>query len=118
MGQILGNNKLSKPIDGFAGLEQIAKTNNYIFYSDMHKEKNLLTKSVVDLFGKYHLNNDLLDVIVSVKGNEIVVGLDYNDPVMQLPVEKKFNKSQIDDIQAAVFNSISIIEAIAEKLEK
>lgn len=118
LGQIMGTNKLSKPIDGFAGLEQIHKTSNCIFYSNMHKEKNLLTKSVTDLFGKFRLNNDLLDVVISVNKKEIVVGLDYNDPVMQLPVDKKFNKQQIDDIQEALFNSISIIEAIADKLEK
>ena len=118
LGQILGNNKISKPIDGFAGLEQISKTGNYVFYSNMHKEKNLLTKTVTDLFGRYHLNNDLLDVIISVNHKEIVVALDYNDPVMQLPVDKKFNKQQIDDIKTALFNSISIIEAIADKLEK
>ena len=118
VGQILGTNKLSKPIDGFAGLEQVFKNSNCLFYSNIHKEKNLLTKSITDLFGKYRLGNDLLDVVISVNKNEIVVGLDYNDPVMQLPVDKKFNKQQIDDIQEALFNSISIIEAIADKLEK
>lgn len=118
LGQITGNNKLTKPMDGFAGLEQIYKTSNSIFYSNMHKERNLLTKTITDLFGKFRLNNDLLDVVISVNKNEIVVGLDYNDHVMQLPVEKKFNKQQIDDIQEALFNSISIIEAIADKLEK
>lgn len=118
IGQIMGTNKLSKPIDGFAGLEQIFKNSNCTFYSDMHKEKNLLTKSITDLFGKYRLNNDLLDVVISVNKNEIIVGLDYNDPVMQLPVDKKFNKQQIDDVKEALFNSISIIEAIADKLEK
>ena len=56
--------------------------------------------------------------VISVNHKEIVVALDYNDPVMQLPVDKKFNKQQIDDIKTALFNSISIIEAIADKLEK
>ena len=118
LGQILGNSKLTKPIDGFRGLEQISKTSNYVFYSNMHKEKNLLTKTITDLFGKYKLNNELLDVVISVNNDEIVVGLNYDDSVMQLPVDKKFNKKSIDDTKAALFNSISIIEAIAEKLEK
>ena len=118
VGQVLGGNKLSKIIDDHEGLEQVYNSSNSSFYSNMQKEKNLLTKSIHDLFSKYKLGNDLLDVIISVNGKEIVIGLDYNDPVMQLPVEKKFDKKLVDDIQHAVLISISIIEAIAEKLEK
>ena len=118
LAQILSGNKLTQAVNDIEGLEIVSHTPHYAIYSDMHKEKNLMTKVVTDLFGKYKLGNDLLDVIISVNKGDIIVCLDYNDPVMQLPIEKKFDKKLIDDIQHSLFNSVSIIEAIAEKLEK
>lgn len=116
--QIKGNSKLTKPIDDIEGLEKVLDGSNYVAYSNLNKANKFLTKSITDLFSKYRLNNDLLDVIISVYSNAILIGLDYNDHVMQLPVDKKFSKKLVDNIKEALLNSIDIVENLYSKIKE
>lgn len=115
--QIKGNSKLTKPVNDIEGLEEIEKTNNYVVYSNMKKVNKFVTKTITDAFGRYKINNDLLDVIISVNEKTIAIGLDLNDHVMELPTDRQYKKALTDDIKAALLNSLDIAENMIKAVE-
>lgn len=117
--QINGKSKLTVPINSIAGLEEIKikDHDNIKVYSSLSKKESFVfNKKLVDKLISYKLDDNLFDVVISIYNENILIGLDYNDSVMQLPVDKKFDMKLIDEIKEAVLNSIEICRLIEEGL--
>lgn len=118
--QILGDSKLTMPINAIEGLEEkhIKDHDNIKVYSSLSKKEGFVfNQALINKMIEYKLDKNLFDVAISIYDNYILIGLDYNDSVMQLPVDKKFDMELIDDIKASVLNSIEICRLIEEGLK-
>lgn len=115
--QIKGKNSLVSDIDNTDGLENYISRNNLNIYSNLYKIKQIITNKVLSLLESFKLDDDLLDVVVSIYDKKVIVGLDYNDSVMFLErgIDKPIDYKIID---RTILDNKIVLELLCELNEK
>lgn len=88
--QMKGNN-LSVPIDDVDGLNLIDNNDVYLMYSDDAKCTDVFDKHALQIIKKIKIADPVIDIIVSIKGERISVGIDYVDDYLSIPVDNAYN---------------------------
>lgn len=51
----------------------------------------ILTDRILSLLNSFKIDDQLIDVIVSIKKGVVILGIDYSDEFMNIPVESEYN---------------------------
>ncbi|MEG2269968.1 MAG: hypothetical protein RR909_03420 [Bacilli bacterium] len=94
------------------GLTVLAETDGYVIYSNYEKANKLITKSVLNEISKYKVNENLIDIFISVSKGNTFVGIDLSDKEMNIPVDTAFNAAAFENTKQYILQGISIIEKI------
>lgn len=87
----LKGGELSRPLDDITDLKLVDGNKKYSIYTNDENYKNILTPQIVSILNSFKIDSKLIDVILSITPNSILLGIDYSDEFMSIPVEKEFN---------------------------
>lgn len=87
----LKGGELSRPIDDIEGLEKVDETDSYVLYSSDKKCKKIFNSKVLSVCKDFRIDKTLIDVVISITDEYIIVGIDYADEFISIPVESEAN---------------------------
>ena len=85
----LKGGELSRPLDNVQDLELKEETKKYVVYSNDNEYKKILTDKVLRTLNKFKVDGKLIDVILSIRDGRVVLGIDYADDYMNIPVDSE-----------------------------
>ncbi|MBR1581802.1 MAG: hypothetical protein IJ656_02105 [Bacilli bacterium] len=87
--QLKGEN-LSKPINNIENIKLQENNDTFVIYSNDDDYGKVLTNEVLRVLKSFEIDETLIDVILSIKDNQVFLGIDYSDDYMNIPVESDF----------------------------
>ncbi|MCI7602407.1 MAG: hypothetical protein MSS77_04695 [Mollicutes bacterium] len=87
----LKGGELSRPLDDVDDLKLVDGNKKYNVYSNDDNYKKILTDRILSLLNSFKIDDQLIDVIVSIKKGVVILGIDYSDEFMNIPVESEYN---------------------------
>jgi len=99
----LTGNSRALPPNNVAHLPKVVNTKNMIVYTNNKGYASMFTSKVKNTVSKLITNNVLVDAFISIQKGKTYIGLGYDDCLMILPLNDKFNPIPIrkfkDDMQ-------------------
>ena len=87
----LNGNKRSLPPNNVSDLPKVLNTRKMVIYSKEKGYKSFLTTKCINLISELITNNILVDASISIQKGKTYIGLGYDDCLMVLPLQTKFN---------------------------
>lgn len=110
----LKGNERSLPPTNVEEKRKVINTKNMVVYSNAEKQPTIINKKLKEILNKIKTNNILVDVAISIQEGMTYVALGYDDNLMVLPLQERFN--QIPLVQFK--KDLEVICELAEYLNK
>jgi hypothetical protein len=109
----LKGGQLSRPLDDIEDLKLVEGNDTYAIYTNDEDYKTVLTPKVISKLEKFKVDNILIDVLVSIRPGKTVIGIDYADDFMNIPVESDFKFSTVKRSQSDLELTLEILDELA-----
>ena len=115
--QLKGKNEYSYPVDDLEGLVEVTNNDKYVYYISDPKYKDLIDQKVISLIKRFRIDKTIYDVIISINGSSLYVGIDYEDSFISIPSDAKegFNLKRIVKSKEDIDKVLDIYKAISSK---
>lgn len=87
----LKGGELSRPLDDIDDLKLVDGNKKYNVYTNDDNYKKIFTERVLSLLNSFKIDDKLIDVIVSIRNGVVLLGIDYSDEFMNIPVESEYD---------------------------
>ncbi len=108
---LYGNNR-SLPPTNLDGIKKVFDNKKIVIFSNNEKWSKLVTNKVRNALNHFVLNNVLIDVAISVKKEKLHVCLGYDDNLMVLPMNDKFNPTPTKKLRDDLKVCMELIDAV------
>lgn len=88
--QLIGG-ELSRPIDNVEDLKLIEGNKKYVLYSNDENYFKFVDAKVINELKSFKIDNDLIDIIFSLRKGNVCIGIDYSDEFMNIPVQSEYS---------------------------
>ncbi len=108
----LKGGQLSRPIDDVDDLTLVEGNDIYCIYSNDENWRAVLNKKVLTELRKFNIDSTLIDVIVSIRKGKTLIGIDYEDNFINIPVSSDFefhNTRRVKEDLNIVLNVVDLI---------
>ncbi|MGP1413808.1 MAG: hypothetical protein ACTTID_01560 [Bacillales bacterium] len=85
----LKGKELSIPLDGCIDLKIIEDNKNHIIYSNDQNVNKIFNQKLINKIKEFKINKPVIDLILSIKDNNLSIGVDYDDEFLSIPVKDK-----------------------------
>lgn len=115
--QLKGKNDYTFPVDDLEGLVEVTNNDKYVYYISDPKYKDVIDQKIISLIKRFRIDKTIYDVIVSINGSTLYIGIDYEDSFISVPSDPKegFNLKRIIKSKEDLDKVLDIFKAISSK---
>ena len=108
---IKGNERALPPTN-LEGIQSVEENEHMVIYSEYKDWKKVLNGPVMKILDGIKTDKILVDVAISIKGGKVFVMLGYDDPLMVLPLQTKFDSRPTESYKKDMDKVCKLIEAL------
>lgn len=105
-------NERSLPPTNVEGLRKVLNTKKMVIYSNEEKQPAIINNHFKAAINKIITNNILVDVAISIQKGATYVALGYEDNLMVLPLQDKFNPIPLTQYKKDLVNVLDLISLL------
>ena len=115
--QLKGKNDYTSPVDDLEGLVEVTNNDKYVYYISDPKYKDVIDQKIISLIKRFRIDKTIYDVIISINGSSLYIGIDYEDSFISVPSDPKegFNLKRIIKSKEDLDKVLDIFKAISSK---
>lgn len=110
----LKGNERALPPTNLEGITKVKEEVKYDIYSNNKKWEKTLTSDVMKKITAIKTNANLVDLAISIHSGKIHVLMGYDDPMMVLPLQQKYNSKPYEMFK----NDLALVVKVVEALNK
>lgn len=114
----LKGKELSDPLDDFEDLKNIENNEKYLLFSNDANVSKIFNSELIKELTSFKIESPLIDVILSIRDDTLVIGIDYEDQFLNIPVDKSFNIKYSQVVKKHYEKVISIVEIVENNLKR
>ena len=108
----LKGNERALPPTNLEGIHNVQEDDKMVVYSEYKDWKKVLSGPVMKTLAAIKTNKILVDVAISIKGGKMFVMMGYDDPLMILPLQQKFDSRPTEMYKKDMDLVCKLIEAL------
>lgn len=108
----LKGNEKALPPTNVDGISKVVEDVKYDIYSNNKDWKKTLTSEILKLITAIKTDKTLIDVAISIREGRIFVMLGYDDPLMILPLQNKFDSKPMEQYKKNLAQACKLVEAV------
>lgn len=115
---IKGKHEFCRSLTDIEGLDIVENSEKLLVLSNYDKTKQIVVKQAIDELKKLRVGNDLLDAFISIRSGKTVIGLDFSNEIMNLPIDQPFKQENVDFQKECIQVMLKVVELINKKETK